>query len=70
MDCEGDEDTSFCPGCMAENFPLGMLASLVHYRCRDCGWEWDEPQEPDPDAQRDDRSDHAQQQQYEQDYYD
>ena len=32
-----------CPVCgKEENEPLGVLGRLIHYRCRDCGYEYHE----------------------------
>ena len=29
-----------CPVCKGEGIPLGALGWLMHYRCRDCGCEF------------------------------
>lgn len=39
-------DTVVCPMCedeqLAEAVLLGTLGNLNHYRCRCCGWDWQE----------------------------
>lgn len=34
--------TTFCPICDAENGPMGQLGNLVHYRCRQCGMDYNQ----------------------------
>jgi hypothetical protein len=46
----GDEgellDNPECPQCGGPGVPLGSLGSLLHFRCRNCGWNFSQPQEP------------------------
>lgn len=44
---EGDLlDNPECPQCGGPGVPLGSLGSLLHFRCRNCGWNFSQPQEP------------------------
>ncbi len=37
---EDDEDGPECGGCGGPLMKLGMLGNTTHYRCRDCGMDW------------------------------
>jgi len=37
-----DCDTLMCPQCDGASTPLGQLGNLTHYRCRQCGWTFDQ----------------------------
>lgn len=37
-----DLETAYCPMCDHENEPMGALGFKIHYRCRDCGFEYSE----------------------------
>lgn len=42
-DPEDEENPAMCPSCGAEvPYHMGVLGSLVHYRCYWCGWQWAE----------------------------
>lgn len=37
------DDHTPCPACDGLGEPLGALGSLMHYRCRQCGWTFSDP---------------------------
>lgn len=43
-----DDHTPECPQCGGHAEPLGALGSLMHYRCRQCGWTFSEPAQAEP----------------------
>ena len=49
-------DPVYCPACDAEydhlEASLGWLGTTCHYRCRDCGAEWHETEEREPEYER------------------
>lgn len=48
------DDHTPCPACDGQGEPLGALGSLMHYRCRQCGWTWSEPAQAEPATPRPD----------------
>jgi DNA-directed RNA polymerase subunit RPC12/RpoP len=45
IELENEEEievTVECPMCDHPNVPMGQLGSLMHYRCRDCGVDYNE----------------------------
>lgn len=34
---------SACEMCGYNNFPMGALGHLLHFRCKACGWMWHQP---------------------------
>lgn len=52
------EENPECPECYGPGVPLGQLGRLMHFRCRNCGMQFSEvveenPDKEDPDADRD-----------------
>ena len=40
---EDDEQVVGCPGCGGPGTPLGVLGNLAHFRCRNCGIDFNTP---------------------------
>lgn len=35
------EYDSVCPSCRHREYaPMGIMGTLAHYRCKQCGWGW------------------------------
>jgi len=41
---DGEDEPEFvmCPVCASPSYELGKLGSVTHYRCRNCGWTFNE----------------------------
>ena len=42
-------ESGICPGCQAENAPMGVLGNRVHYQCRYCGLMYSHEMEDEAD---------------------
>lgn len=49
------DDFASCPQCAGTPMLLGVMGTRAHYRCRMCGWDWNETftdeQEDEHDAE-------------------
>ncbi len=43
---ETEESSPTCPACSGQGVPFGSLGSRMHYRCRQCGYDFSEDTTP------------------------
>ena len=51
----GDPAFPDCPACGGAGALLGCLGDLIHYRCRNCGADYSETQDPHEEAEAEER---------------